>query len=64
MTQTEGISDHERLLAELMAEHRRIDERIKQFERQRSMTSAEQAEYQTLKKQKLYTKDRIARLSS
>jgi uncharacterized protein YdcH (DUF465 family) len=65
MTQTEreGITDNQQLLDELTAEHRRIDERIKHLERQRSMTAAEQAEYHRLKKQKLFTKDRIARLA-
>ena len=55
---------NERLLAELVTEHRRIDDRIKYLERQRSLTSAEQTEVLTLKKQKLLFKDRIARLSS
>jgi uncharacterized protein YdcH (DUF465 family) len=63
-TQAERTTTNERLLAELVTEHRRIDERVKHLERQRSLTGAEQAELQTLKKQKLLTKDRIARLSS
>lgn len=53
----------ESLLAELTAEHRRLDERVQILERRRSLTSAEQAEISRLKKQKLLTKDRIARLS-
>ena len=63
-TQAERTTTDERILAELVTEHRRIDERVKHLERQRSLTSAEQAELATLKKQKLKTKDRIARLSS
>lgn len=63
-TQAERTTTNERLLAELVTEHRRIDDRVRHLERQRSLTSAEQAELMTLKKQKLLTKDRIARLSS
>lgn len=53
----------ESLLAELTAEHRRLDDEVKLLERRRSLTPAEQAEISRLKKQKLLTKDRIARLS-
>jgi len=53
----------ESLLAELTAEHRRLDEQVQQLERRRSLTPTEQAEVSRLKKQKLLTKDRIARLS-
>ena len=64
-TQAEGTrTNNERLLAELVAEHRQIDERIKHLERQKSLTGAEQLEVATLKKRKLLTKERIARLSS
>jgi uncharacterized protein YdcH (DUF465 family) len=51
------------LLAELTAEHRRLDEALQMLERRRALTPAEQAEISRLKKQKLLTKDRIARLS-
>ena len=51
------------LLAQLTAEHRRLDEQVQFLERRRSLTPAEQAEISRLKKQKLLTKDRIARLS-
>jgi uncharacterized protein YdcH (DUF465 family) len=51
------------LLAELTAEHRRLDEQLQFLERRRALTPAEQAEMSRLKKQKLWTKDRIARLS-
>ena len=53
----------ETLLAELTAEHRRLDEQLQQLEKRRSLTPNEQAEISRLKKQKLLTKDRIARLS-
>lgn len=51
------------LLDELTAEHRRLDEQLQILERRRALTPAEQAEMSRLKKQKLLTKDRIARLS-
>jgi uncharacterized protein YdcH (DUF465 family) len=60
-TQTEVSK--ESLLAELTAEHRRLDEQVQHLERRRSLTPAEQAEISRLKKQKLLTKDRIARLA-
>ena len=53
----------ETLLAELTAEHRRLDEQLQVLERRRALTPAEQVEMSRLKKQKLLTKDRIARLS-
>lgn len=51
------------LLDELNAEHRRLDEALQALERRRALTPSEQAEVSRLKKQKLLTKDRIARLS-
>ncbi|MBL0214396.1 MAG: YdcH family protein [Myxococcales bacterium] len=60
-TQTEVSK--ESLLAELTAEHRRLDEQVQILERRRSLSPAEQAEVSRLKKQKLLTKDRIARLA-
>jgi uncharacterized protein YdcH (DUF465 family) len=53
----------EDLLAKLTAEHRRLDEQLQQLEKRRALTPTEQAEISRLKKQKLLTKDRIARLS-
>lgn len=53
----------EELLASLTAEHRRLDEQVQNLERRRALTPAEQVEISRLKKQKLLTKDRIARLS-
>lgn len=53
----------EALLAELTAEHRRLDELLQQLEKRRALSPTEQAEIARLKKQKLRTKDRIARLS-
>lgn len=52
------------LLEELTAEHRRLDEALQALERRRALTPAEQVEMSRLKKQKLLTKDKIARLSS
>lgn len=51
------------LLAELTAEHRRLDEQLQQLERRRALTPSERDEIARLKKQKLLTKDRITRLS-
>ena len=51
------------VLEQLTAEHRRLDEQLKMLERRRTLTPAEQVEITRLKKQKLLTKDRIARLS-
>ncbi|MBS1119481.1 MAG: hypothetical protein H6Q90_1709 [Deltaproteobacteria bacterium] len=51
------------LLDELTAEHRRLDERLQLLEKRRALTPSEQEEITTIKKQKLLTKDRIARLS-
>ena len=51
------------LLAELTAEHQRLDAAVQQLEKRHTLTPAEQAEVARLKKQKLLTKDRIARLS-
>lgn len=56
------VSKHE-LLAELTAEHRRLDAELQQLERRRALTPAERDAIARLKKQKLLTKDRIARLS-
>lgn len=50
-------------LAELTAEHRRLDQRLQQLEKRRALTPSEQHEISQLKKQKLLTKERIARLS-
>jgi uncharacterized protein YdcH (DUF465 family) len=49
-------------LEQLTAEHRRLDEQLQVLERRRARTPAEQVEISRLKKQKLLTKDRIARL--
>lgn len=60
---TQTVVSKETLLAELTAEHRRLDQEVQVLERRRSLTPAERAEISRLKKQKLLTKDRIARLS-
>jgi uncharacterized protein YdcH (DUF465 family) len=52
------------LLAELTAEHRRLDAEVQQLEKRRALTPSERAEIARLKKQKLLTKDRIARLGT
>ncbi len=52
------------VLAELTAEHRRLDAQVQQLEKRRALTPAERTEIANLKKQKLLTKDRIARLGS
>jgi uncharacterized protein YdcH (DUF465 family) len=63
-TTTEGSAESKQaLVAELTAEHRRLDEQLQILERRRTPTPAEQIEMSRLKKQKLLTKDRIARLS-
>ncbi|MBA3539150.1 MAG: YdcH family protein [Deltaproteobacteria bacterium] len=59
---TTETDDKQALLAQLTEEHRRLDDELKQLERRRSLTAAEQVEVSRLKKQKLLTKDRIARL--
>ena len=61
-TTTEGPGKQE-LLDRLTAEHRELDEQLRMLERRRALTPAEQSEIIRLKKQKLLTKDRIARLS-
>lgn len=61
-TTTEGPSKQD-LLDRLTAEHRQLDEQLQMLERRRAPTPAEQTEISRLKKQKLLTKDRIARLS-
>ena len=62
MTNTTAVAKHA-ALEQLTAEHRRLDEELKLLERRRTLTPSEQVEVSRLKKQKLLTKDRIARLS-
>ena len=50
------------LVAALLEEHRRLDERLRALETQRFLTQPEQVEYSQLKKQKLRAKDRLERL--
>lgn len=56
------MEDKAALLLQLTEEHRRLDDELKQLEKRRSLTPAEQAQVSQLKKQKLLTKDKIARL--
>ncbi len=58
------LEPKQEVLAELTAEHRRLDEQVQQLEKRRALTPAERTEIANLKKQKLLTKDRIARLGS
>ncbi len=60
-TVTEGSK--QAVLEQLTAEHRRLDEQLKMLERRRAPTPSEQIEIVRLKKKKLLTKDRIARLA-
>jgi uncharacterized protein YdcH (DUF465 family) len=55
-------TDKTTLLADLQEQHRQLDEALKLLEKRRSLTPSEQAEVSRLKKQKLLTKDKIARL--
>lgn len=57
-----GTTSQQEVLAELTAEHRRLDEQVQQLEKRRALTPTERVEIARLKKQKLLTKDRIARL--
>ena len=60
-TTTEGSK--QAVLEQLTAEHRRLDEQLRDLARRRVLSPAEQVEMTRLKKQKLWTKDRIARLA-
>lgn len=55
--------EKESLLAQLTAEHRALDQELQQLEKRRALTPSERDQIARLKKQKLLTKDRIARLS-
>jgi hypothetical protein len=52
------------ILAELEEQHRQLEQSLQDLTARRTLTSAEQHEVARLKKQKLLTKDRIARLAS
>ncbi len=56
-------TEKESLLAQLTAEHRRLDQQLQELEKRRALTPSERDQIAKLKKQKLLTKDRIARLS-
>ena len=51
-------------LADLMEQHRLLEYSLQQLAERQVLTPSERAEVARLKKQKLLTKDRIARLSS
>jgi hypothetical protein len=59
----ERAIEHESL-AELMERHRALEQSLQVFASRRALTPAEQREVARLKKHKLLTKDRIARMSS
>jgi uncharacterized protein YdcH (DUF465 family) len=56
--------DKQTLIEELTEEHRRLDLMVRELERRVALTPAEQLEISRLKKQKLLTKDKLARLIS
>jgi uncharacterized protein YdcH (DUF465 family) len=56
------LEPKQEMLAELTAEHRRLDEQVQQLQKRRALTPTERDEIARLKKQKLLTKERIARL--
>lgn len=56
-------TEKDTLLAQLTAEHRRLDQQLQELEKRRALTPSERDQIAKLKKQKLLTKDRIARLS-
>jgi len=58
------VDSKQTLLAELTEQHRMLDEQVKSLEKRRALTPAEQVQVSQLKKQKLATKDRIARLAA
>lgn len=62
MTNTTEVTK-QAAIDELTAEHRRLDDALKALEKRRALTPSEQVEVSRLKKQKLLTKDRIARLA-
>ncbi len=57
-----AADSRDEMVAALIEEHRRLDERLRTLDTQRFLTSTEQVEYARLKKQKLRAKDRLERL--
>lgn len=57
-----AADSRDEIVAALLEEHRRLDQRLRSLETQRFLTAAEQVEYTQLKKQKLRAKDRLERL--
>lgn len=56
------VDSNQDMLEELTAEHRRLDEQVQQLEKRHALSPADRDQIARLKKQKLLTKDRIARL--
>jgi len=61
VTRTAVVSREDQL-AELTAQHRELEARLKDLDKHLALTPTEQVEYARLKKEKLRTKDRIFRL--
>jgi uncharacterized protein YdcH (DUF465 family) len=57
-----NMSEKQHLIERLSAEHRSLKGRIRALVKHKTLTSAEQVEYQQLKKMKLRTKDRMVLL--
>ncbi|HUH02249.1 MAG TPA: YdcH family protein [Kofleriaceae bacterium] len=53
------MQNNQELIDQLTAEHRALKARLRELEKHKAMTSAEQVEYAQLKKMKLLAKDRI-----
>jgi uncharacterized protein YdcH (DUF465 family) len=56
------VASNQDILEELTAEHRRLDEQVQRLEKRHALSPADRDQIARLKKQKLLTKDRIARL--
>jgi uncharacterized protein YdcH (DUF465 family) len=62
VTHPASSAEKQSLIEELTAEHRRLDLMVRELERRVVLSPAEQLEISRLKKQKLLTKDKLARL--
>jgi uncharacterized protein YdcH (DUF465 family) len=60
---TSPVPDPVALIAELAAEHRRLDAQVQALERRKALSPAEQQAYARLKKLRLRAKDRLAQLA-
>jgi hypothetical protein len=64
MSRSQRPIDPAKQLVRLERRHQRLKQAVEQYESQLSLTSEEQLDLAKLKKQKLATKDAIARISS